>query len=100
VFFRQLSVVYVMVIFLAAASLAAPLKTVDLASDSDWTLVIDRDASAKRSIKVPNGGWNSDQQEPQIPSALVEDHMTCERKIVVPNVVKGNVVKVKFNAED
>jgi hypothetical protein len=35
-------------------------KTIDLASDTAWTLSIDE--GAERAIKVPFGGWNSDQQ--------------------------------------
>ena len=44
------------------------LREMDLASDTDWTLSVD--AGAPRPIKVTaGGGWNSDRQEPQIPSA-------------------------------
>ncbi|MEI6350133.1 MAG: hypothetical protein WCP06_03390 [Verrucomicrobiota bacterium] len=43
------------------------LKEIDLASDTDWTLSVD--GGAPRPIKVTAGGWNSDQQQPQIPSA-------------------------------
>ena len=47
------------------------LREIDLASDKDWTLSVD--GGAPRPIKVTAGGWNSDQQEPQIPSADVKD---------------------------
>jgi len=70
------------------------LKEMDLASDKAWTLSVD--GGAPRPIKVTAGGWNSDQQDPQIPSAVVKDCATYERSIMIPAEAKGLVVKVLF----
>jgi len=70
------------------------LREIDLASDKDWTLSVD--GGAPRSIKVTAGGWNSDQQQPQIPSAAVKDCATYERQITIPAEAKGQVVKILF----
>ena len=70
------------------------LKEMDLASATDWTLSVD--GGAPRPIKVTAGGWNSDQQEPQIPSAEVKDYATYERMITIPAEAKGQVVKILF----
>ncbi len=72
----------------------APLMEVDLTSDTAWTLSVD--GGEPRPIKVTAGGWNSDRQQPQIPSASVKDHVIYERKIVIPQEAQGNVVKVEF----
>lgn len=73
---------------------AAAIEEVDLSSDSAWCLRID--GGTPRPIKVTAGGWNSDQQEPQIPSAFAKDHVTYERAITIPTSAAGNVVKVAF----
>jgi len=70
------------------------LREIDLASDTDWTLSVD--GGALRPIKVTAGGWNSDQQEPQIPSAEVKDYVVYERAITIPAEAKGQVVKILF----
>jgi len=70
------------------------LKEINLASDKDWTLSVD--GGAPRPIKVTAGGWNSDQQEPQIPSADVKDYVVYERPITIPAEAKGQVVKILF----
>ncbi|MEI8235226.1 MAG: sugar-binding domain-containing protein [Verrucomicrobiota bacterium] len=70
------------------------LREMDLASDKDWTLSVD--GGAPRPIKVTAGGWNSDQQEPQIPSADVKDYVIYERTIAIPAQAKGQVVKILF----
>ena len=70
------------------------LKEMDLASDKDWTL--SADGGAPRPIKVTAGGWNSDQQEPQIPSADVKDYVVYERAITIPAEAKDQVVKILF----
>ena len=70
------------------------LKEIDLASDKDWTLSVD--GGAPRPIKVTAGGWNSDQQEPQIPSADVKDCAVYERAISIPAEANGQVVKILF----
>jgi len=70
------------------------LREMDLASDTDWTLSVD--GGMPRPIKVTAGGWNSDQQEPQIPSASVKDYATYERQITIPAEAKGQVVKILF----
>ena len=66
----------------------------DLASDADWTLGCDGGPS--RSIKVTAGGWNSDQQSPQIPSAAVKDHVVYERQITIPSEANEKTVKILF----
>ena len=70
------------------------LREIDLASDTDWTLSVD--GATPRPIKVTAGGWNSDQQEPQIPSADVKDYATYERQITIPAEAKDQVVKILF----
>ena len=70
------------------------LREIDLASDTEWTLSID--GATPRPIKVTAGGWNSDQQEPQIPSADVKDYATYERQITIPAEAKDQVVKILF----
>ncbi|MEI8235223.1 MAG: sugar-binding domain-containing protein [Verrucomicrobiota bacterium] len=70
------------------------LRELDFASDKDWTLSVD--GGAPRPIKVTAGGWNSDQQEPQIPSADVKDYAIYERQITIPAEAKGQVVKILF----
>jgi hypothetical protein len=70
------------------------LQEVDLASDADWTLGCDGGPS--RSIKVTAGGWNSDQQSPQIPSAAVKDHVVYERQITIPSEANEKTVKILF----
>ena len=70
------------------------LREMDLASDKDWTLSVD--GGAPRPIKVTAGGWNSDQQEPQISSADVKDYAVYERTITIPAEAKGQVVKILF----
>ena len=54
------------------------------------------DGGAPRPIKVTAGGWNSDQQSPQIPSADVKDCAIYERSITIPAEAKGQVVKILF----
>lgn len=65
---------------------------IDLAGDTGWTLAIDD--GAKRPIKVPAGGWNSDRQEPQIPNKAVDDHVTYERTLDIPASAKDQAVKL------
>lgn len=68
----------------------------DLASDSAWTLSIDE--GAPRPIKVTAGGWNSDQQTPQIPTAAVKDHVVYTRQITLPSTAAGHATKILFGA--
>jgi hypothetical protein len=71
------------------------VQEIDLASETAWKLSVD--GAAERSIKVPGGGWNSDQQEPPIPTmAGVKDHVIYTRQIHVPAEAAGQVVKVLF----
>ena len=73
------------------------LREMDLASDTDWTLSVD--GGAPRPIKVPGGGWNSDQQEPRIDKNKdVKDHVIYERSIKLPDYKSGQVVKLLFGA--
>ena len=73
---------------------ASPIKTVDLASETAWTLQVDGGPS--RSIKVPGGGWNSDKQEPQINSVDVRDNVVYRRRITVPEDAGNHVVLLAF----
>jgi hypothetical protein len=66
----------------------------DLASDTEWTLGVD--GGPKRPIKVTAGGWNSDQQEPPIPSVAAKDHVVYERTISIPPEAGGQAVKILF----
>jgi hypothetical protein len=81
------------------APLAEPgaLAVVDLASDSAWTLRLDD--GPPRSIKVPGGGWNSDQQTPAIQVMReVKDFVRYERSITVPASAADQAVKLRFGA--
>jgi hypothetical protein len=101
-----LGLVCSLLLFAVKAQAAAPgtsplggaLKTVDLASDTAWTLRVDGKDPA-RSIRVPGGGWTSDQQSPQLCDVDdVKDHVVYERKITVPKVTPGQVTKIIFGA--
>jgi len=85
---------FILFVLSSTILLASPIKEIDLTSDTDWALSID--GGEPRSIKVTAGGWNSDQQEPQIPSALPKDHVIYERSITIPEDAAGKVVKVEF----
>jgi hypothetical protein len=70
---------------------------IDLASDSAWTLRCD--AGPARPIKVPGGGWNSDQQSPQIQVMKdVRDFVMYDRKITIPAIYPEQAVKLCFGA--
>ncbi len=77
-----------------AADNPAVSVVVDLASESAWTIRCDNGPA--RSIKVTAGGWNSDQQSPQIPSAAVKDHVVYERPITIPVEAKDRTVTLQF----
>jgi len=66
----------------------------NLASDTAWTLRCD--GGLARPIKVTAGGWNSEQQSPQIPSAAVKDNAVYERLITIPVEAKDQTVKIQF----
>ena len=69
------------------------LLEIDLASDTAWRLSVD--GGQERPIKVPAGGWNSDRQEPPIPTMTgVKDHVVYTRQIHIPVEAAGKVVKV------
>jgi hypothetical protein len=73
------------------------LAVIDLASESAWTLRLDD--GPPRPIKVPGGGWNSDQQEPPIQVMReVRDFVRYERSITVPAVAAGQAVVLRFGA--
>ncbi len=93
----------ILALFLAAVHLPAAEPTgpaqsvIDLASDTAWVLRCDDGPS--RPIKVPGGGWNSDQQSPRIQVMQdVKDYVVYERKIVVPTEASGQVTQVRFGA--
>jgi len=70
---------------------------IDLASDTAWVLRCDDGPS--RPIKVPGGGWNSDQQSPRIQVMQdVRDFVVYERKIQLPREASGQVVQLRFGA--
>jgi hypothetical protein len=80
-----------------------PLKIIDLASDTDWTLSID--GGNPRAVRVPGGGYNSDKQDqPWIEMSVekgerdVKNYVTYERLITIPKVQKGQVTLVEFGA--
>ena len=59
---------------------------IDLTSDTAWTLSLD--GAAPRPIKVPGGGWNSDQQSPPIQVMKdVKDFEIYERTITIPKLM-------------
>jgi len=91
-----LAILLAIVLLAPLAAQADPLKEVDLASDTDWTLSID--GGAKRPIKVPAGGYASELQNPIIVTDDVKDYATYERKITIPNVSPTQVTRLEFGA--
>lgn len=80
-----------------AATLSATEESVNLASDTAWTLRCDYGPA--RPIKVPGGGWNSDEQSPRIQEMReVKDFVLYERKITIPPVMPNPAVKLCFGA--
>lgn len=82
----------------AAPTLGEDASTsIDLASDTAWTLRCDD--GPPRPIKVPGGGWNSDRQSPRIQVMKdVKDHVLYERKMILPANAAGHAVKLCFGA--
>lgn len=76
---------------------ANPITEVDLASDTAWTLSIDETYSY-RQIKVPGGGWDSEEQSPRISRSAVSDHVWYKRDITIPNNSPTQVTKILFGA--
>jgi hypothetical protein len=73
------------------------LQTIDLASDTAWTISLDGKPS--RPIKVPGGGWNSDQQSPRIDRGIdVQQYVVYVRQITLPNFNNGDDIKIMFGA--
>ena len=71
--------------------------SIDLASDTAWTLRCDD--GPVRAIKVPGGGWNSDQQSPRIQEMReVKDYVLYERKITIPARYSEQAVRLRFGA--
>ncbi len=88
----------VVVLALTTLAQADPIKEIDLASDTAWTLSIDDNPQA-RPIKVPGGGWNSDRQQPRIDRLTgVDDYVVYQRTIEIPDVRPDQVTKLKFGA--
>ena len=83
-----------LVLLITGAVAAVERNEINLASDTAWTLRCD--GGPARPIKVTAGGWNSDQQSPQIPSAAVKDHAVYERQITIPAEAKDQAVKIQF----
>ena len=72
-------------------------QEIDLASDTQWRLSID--GGPQRPIKVPAGGWNSDQQDPSIPTMTgVKDNVVYTRPLQIPSEAAGQTVKILFGA--
>jgi len=85
------------VMLLAAVARPAAAAGIDLASDTAWSLSLD--GGPPRAIKVPGGGWNSDQQQPRIDSMSgVNDFCTYERKLTIPLELPQQAVKLCFGA--
>jgi beta-galactosidase/beta-glucuronidase len=76
---------------------ANSLTEVDLSSNSAWTLSIDG-SSTWRSVIVPGGGFNSDQQSPRIDQTTISDHVEYKRSITIPNIASTQVTKLSFGA--
>jgi len=74
-----------------------PLSSIDLASDTDWTLSVD--GAGSRPIKVPGGGYNSDlQDQPWIDQKSVKDDVVYTRAIKIPRVVPDQGTVLEFGA--
>lgn len=93
----------------AESGTAPILQEIDLASDSAWQLNIN--GGPWRPIKVPGGGWNSDQQSPTLDfyqrSKVEVDskrgnpdfkYAEYRREIEIPAQIEGRVVLVRFGA--
>ena len=88
----------------AAMDSTGALWKMNLASATDWTLAIDEGPA--RGIKVPGGGFNSDQQDPPWiemcgdghGQRMVKDHVTYQRTITIPRSAEGKVVLLEFGA--
>lgn len=77
--------------------LSGVLAVVDLASDNEWMLRLDD--GPERPVKVPGGGWNSDQQSPPIQVMReVKDFVRYTRTITVPASAGQQVVQLRFGA--
>lgn len=77
--------------------LPGALTVIDLASDTDWKLRLDD--GPERPIKVPGGGWNSDQQNPRIQVMReVRDFVRYKRTITVPASAIDQSVQLCFGA--
>lgn len=73
------------------------LHVLDLTSDTEWTARLD--SGPPRPIRVPGGGWNSDEQAPPIPTmGEVRDHVLYEREISIPREYAELVALLRFGA--
>jgi hypothetical protein len=72
------------------------LAEVNLASETEWSLAID--GGAARPIKVPAGGYASELQEPRIAARDVQDSVTYERRITIPDRQPGQATYLEFGA--
>ena len=80
-----------------AQSTDGAIKTIDLASDTAWTLSVD--GSSPRPIKVPGGGYNSDlQDQPWIPLDSVKKVALYQRTFIAPPLSSGEVLILEFGA--
>jgi hypothetical protein len=86
-----------LLVLMCGAASPAVAQEFDLASDSAWKLSVD--GGPERPIKVPGGGWNSDLQEPRIPTMTgVDDFVIYRRSISVPKISDGQISKIFFEA--
>lgn len=93
----RISIVGTIPFLLGIAVMYGVASEIDLASDSAWTLRCD-DGPA-RPIKVPGGGWSSDQQSPQIQVMKdVRDFVMYDRKITIPAIYPEQAVRLCFGA--
>lgn len=73
------------------------IQEIHLESEKAWTLSID--GGPERPIKVPAGGWNSDQQQPRIDTwADVRDHVIYRTTLAIPAAAAGKCVKLLLGA--
>ena len=86
-FVRRTYVLFIFFVLSSQVLSASPIKEIDLASDTAWTVSVD--GGPRRPIKVTGGGWNSDQQDPPIGTGDVKDHVTYERIITIPADAAG-----------
>jgi hypothetical protein len=92
--FLKLSFAAIFTLFAMEWQADAQESVTNLASNTAWTLSLDD--GPVRPIRVTAGGWNSDQQDPQIPSAAAKDHVVYERQITIPAEAWDKTIQIQF----